>query len=201
MAAPHSEPPGLPHSEIQRLKALLRERARALRLRFDPALGQAVTRHLLEALALQPGAAVAGTWPLAGEMDLRDLWHALHARGHRVLLPQTPPRGQALIFRAWTPGAPMVAERFGTARPDGPVGMPDLLIVPFLAFDAAGHRLGYGGGYYDRTLAALPGVPAVGAGFAALRVDSLPVGPHDRALDQIFTEHGRAYPAPDPESR
>ena len=106
------------------------------------------------------GAAVAGTWPIAGEIDVRPLWVAMHERGHRVLLPETPPRGLPLIFRQWAPGALMVPERFGTWRPDGPVGVPDVIFVPFLAFDDRGHRLGYGGGYYDRTLAALPGAPA-----------------------------------------
>jgi 5-formyltetrahydrofolate cyclo-ligase len=196
MAAPHSLPP---HA-ILRLKTALRARARALRAALDPALGAVVARLVLDGLPLAPGAAVAGTWPMGDEIDLRPLWHALHGRGHTVLLPETTPRGQALIFRAWVPGAAMIPERFGTMRPEGPVGTPVAVIVPFLAFDRAGHRLGYGGGYYDRTLAALPGVPAIGAGFAALQVDSLPVGPHDRALDAIFTEHGREFPPAKTES-
>ncbi len=188
MAAPHSLSP----PDLLRLKAELRRRARAIRDTQSPGLGAALARHVLVQLPLPPGAAVAGTWPLAGEIDLRPLWHALHARGHTVLLPQTPPRGQPLIFRRWTPETAMIEEPFGTLRPDGPAATPDVILVPFLAFDAAGHRLGYGGGYYDRTLAGLPGIPAIGAGYAALQVDSLPVGPHDRALDAIFTEHGLA---------
>jgi 5-formyltetrahydrofolate cyclo-ligase len=196
MAAPHSLSP----TDLLRLKTALRARARAIRATLDPKLGDAVCHHVLNAVPLLPGAAVAGTWPMPGELDLRPLWHALHARGHLVLLPETPPRGEALIFRAWTPGATMIPERFGTKRPDGPVATPDLIIVPFLAVDRAGHRLGYGGGYYDRTLAALPDVPAIGAGFAALQLDSLPIGPHDRPLDEIFTEHGRAFPPDQTES-
>jgi 5-formyltetrahydrofolate cyclo-ligase len=82
----------------------------------------------------------------------------------------------------------MITERFGTARPDGPVGIPDVLFVPLLAFDRRGHRLGYGGGYYDRTLAALPGRTALGFGFSALEVDSVPTGPHDHPLNAIVTE-------------
>jgi 5-formyltetrahydrofolate cyclo-ligase len=131
---------------------------------------------------------------MPGEIDLRPLWTALHDRGHRVLLPETPPRGAPLVFRRWHPGAAMLPEPFGTQRPTGPVAVPDVIVVPFLAFDRFGHRLGYGGGYYDRTLASLPGIPAIGAGYAALMVDSLPAGPHDRPLDTIFTENGRSPP-------
>ncbi len=144
----------------------------------------------LNELTLANGAVIAGVWPLPGELDLRPLMQALHVRGHRILLPETTPRGQALIFRHWTPGCAMVTERFGTQRPDGPVGVPDLLFVPLLAFDRHGHRLGYGGGYYDRTLASLPGRLALGFGFSALEVDSVPTGPHDQPLDAIVTEKG-----------
>jgi 5-formyltetrahydrofolate cyclo-ligase len=194
MAAPHPD-------IIADAKAALRRRARDLRATLDPGLGTRLAGHLLRGLALAPGAAVAGTWPMPGEIDLRPLWARLHANGHAVLLPETPPRGYPLVFRLWTPDTAMLPERFGTSRPDGPVATPDLIIVPFLAFDAVGHRLGYGGGYYDRTLAAHPGVPAIGAGYAALQVDSLPAGPHDRKLDAIFTELGRATPpARQPES-
>jgi 5-formyltetrahydrofolate cyclo-ligase len=186
MAAPHS----LSDAEILRRKAELRARARAIRDGVPPGLGAAVAAQVLGLLRFGPGAAVAGFWPLPGEVDLRALWVALHAGGQVVLLPETPPRGLPLIFRRWAPGAEMVAERFGTRRPVGPVAVPDVVLVPFLAFDRAGHRLGYGGGYYDRTLAALPGVPAIGVGFSALEVDSLPAGPHDIALDAVITEHG-----------
>ncbi len=82
----------------------------------------------------------------------------------------------------------MISGRFGTLSPDGPVGTPDILFVPLLAFDRLGHRLGYGGGYYDRTLAALPGRTAIGFGFSALEVDSVPIGPHDHPLNAIVTE-------------
>jgi 5-formyltetrahydrofolate cyclo-ligase len=169
---------------------LLRARACDVRDGLMPSLGAALAEHVLAEVRIEAGAAVAGTWPIAGEIDVRPLWVALHERGHRVLLPETPPRGLPLIFRRWAPGALMVPERFGTWRPDGPVGVPDVIFVPFLAFDDRGHRLGYGGGYYDRTLAALPGARAIGAGFSALQVDRVPSGPHDRALDAVFTERG-----------
>jgi 5-formyltetrahydrofolate cyclo-ligase len=133
---------------------------------------------------------IAGFWPLPGEIDLRPLLHALHALGRVVVLPVTPPRGRPLTFRVWAPGAPMAQGRFGTMHPDGPEAAPGLLLVPLLAFDRAGRRLGYGGGYYDRTLAALPGAVAVGCGFAALELDAVPAGPYDARLDMVATERG-----------
>jgi 5-formyltetrahydrofolate cyclo-ligase len=151
-----------------------------------------LSEHVLTRLRMLPGCAVAGVWPLPGEIDLRPLWHTLHQRGHTVLLPQTPPRGHPLVFREWHPRCTMIRERFGTERPDGRVAVPDLIFVPLLAFDRQGNRLGYGGGYYDRTLASYAETQAVGFGYAALQVDKVPAGPHDRTLKTIFTEHGLA---------
>jgi 5-formyltetrahydrofolate cyclo-ligase len=136
------------------------------------------------------GAAVSGFWPMAGEIDIRPLLTALHAKGHVVLLPATPPLGNPLIFHVWQPGAAMRRERFGTHRPDGPVGVPDWLFVPLLAFDRTGRRLGYGGGYYDRTLAGLPGAVAVGCAFAAQELDAVPAGEYDAPLAAVATERG-----------
>jgi len=163
----------------------------ALRATLDPALGAVLADHVLRDIALPPASNVAGVWPLPGEIDLRPLWHALHERGHAILLPETPPRGQPLQFRHWHPGCRMLRERFGTERPDGAHGTPDIIFVPLLAFDRIGHRLGYGGGYYDRTLATHPHAQAIGVGFAAQEVASVPLGAHDRALPAIFTETGR----------
>jgi 5-formyltetrahydrofolate cyclo-ligase len=196
MAAPHSFP------DLETAKRAARERALAARVACDPAAmaaaGAALAKHVLRACPPAPGAVVSGVWPLEGEIDLRPLMLALHARGHPVLLPVTPPRGQALTFRLWRPGDPLVRERFGTMVPAGtPAGIPageapvpDFLLVPLLAFDRHGHRLGYGGGYYDRTLAALPGHFALGCGFAAQEMDMVPVGPNDVALDAVATERG-----------
>jgi 5-formyltetrahydrofolate cyclo-ligase len=171
-------------------KAALRKHALALRHTFDPTAGHALAAIVRRDLAIPPGAIIAGVWPLQGEMDLRPLLHALHAQGHPIVLPETPPRGQPLIFRSWTPDTPMVTERFGTQRPDGPVAIPDLIFVPLLAFDRRGYRLGYGGGYYDRTLHALPSASAIGFGYAAQRVDAIPAEAHDVPLGQIATELG-----------
>ena len=84
----------------------------------------------------------------------------------------------------------MIAERFGTHRPIGELMVPDYLLVPLLAFDRHGHRLGYGAGYYDRTLAELPGAVSIGCAFAAQELDEVPAGPYDVPLHAIATEHG-----------
>jgi len=169
-------------------KRVARRAARLARKGQDPALGRALARHLLVGMPPPPGAAVSSFWPMGEEIDIRPLLAELHARGHAVLLPQTPPLGQPLVFRRWQPGIAMVAEPFGTQYPDGPVMRPDWLLVPLLAFDRAGRRLGYGGGYYDRTLAGLPGAVAVGCGYACQEIVEVPAGPLDARLDAIATE-------------
>jgi 5-formyltetrahydrofolate cyclo-ligase len=84
----------------------------------------------------------------------------------------------------------MVSERFGTFRPDGPIAVPDFVLVPLLAFDRRGYRVGYGAGYYDRTLAALPGRFRLGVAYAASELDEVPAGPYDEKLDAVATERG-----------
>ncbi len=133
---------------------------------------------------------MSGFWPMPGEIDIRPLLRALHARGHPVLLPQTPARGAPLVFLHWQPGMAMVPEKFGTLRPTGAPGIPDILYVPLLAFDRAGRRLGYGGGYYDRTLAGLPHARAIGCAFAAQELDEVPAGEYDARLHAVATERG-----------
>ena len=162
----------------------------ALRASCDPEAGAALTEHVLARCRFPAGAVVAGFWPMGQEINIRPLLHALDSLGHPVALPETPPRGQPLLFRQWRPGCAMVPERFGTLRPDGEFLAPDVLLVPLLAFDAAGHRLGYGGGYYDRTLAALPGARTLGCAYAAQQVETVPAGPHDIRLQAVATERG-----------
>jgi 5-formyltetrahydrofolate cyclo-ligase len=186
MAAPHSS--AADEAALDAAKASARARAKQLRAACDPALGERLAVHLLA--HDPPGEVVAGFWPLPGEIDLRPVLHALHERGRTVVLPVTPARGQKLAFRVWTPGAPMEPGRFGTSHPAGPEAIPTVVLVPFLAFDRAGRRLGYGGGYYDRTLARLPGVRTIGCGFSALELDEVPAGPYDATLDAVATELG-----------
>ncbi len=160
------------------------------RARCDPAWGASLAEHVIAHHPPPPGAVVAGFLPLAGEIDLLPLLRALLERGHELVLPVTPPRGQPLSFRLWRPDDPMEVERFGTRRPTGAERVPDFLLVPLLAFDRRGHRLGYGAGYYDRTLAGLPHAGRLGCAFAAQEMDVVPAGPHDVRLPAVATERG-----------
>lgn len=172
------------------LKSELRARMRIVRARCDPAWGVRLAGHVLATGLARPGAIVAGFWPLEGEIDVRPLLLALAGSGHVVALPATPPRGHTLGFHRWRPGARLIPGRFGTVRPASDPVVPDLLLVPLLAFDRAGHRLGYGAGYYDRTLAALPGRRAIGCAFAAQEIEAVPAEAHDRKLQAVATENG-----------
>ena len=184
MAAPH----GL--SPIDEAKRALRARMLAARAAWDPAAsGRAVTAMVLRNCPPPVGAVVSGFWPLEGELDLRPLLHALHDLGHTVVLPVTPKRGQPLTFRVWRPGDLMERERFGTPRPTGEERTPDFLLVPLLAFDRHGGRLGYGAGYFDRTLPLLPHRFALGCAFAAQEVPEVPMSPSDVRLDAVATEN------------
>jgi len=182
MAAPHTL------TDPADAKQAARARATAARAGCDPSWGSRLAGHVLERRPPPPGAVVSGFWPMAGEIDLRPLLLALIGRGHAVVLPVTPPRGRPLLFRRWQPGAVLRPGPFGVWQPTGEIMIPDFLLVPLLAFDGRGHRLGYGGGYYDRTLAGLPVAARLGCAFAAQELDAVPVGPYDIALPAVATE-------------
>ena len=135
----------------------------------------------------------SGYWPMRDEIDVRPLMRRLGAAGWRFALPVVLGAGRPLLFRSWSEGDVLVQAAFGQFEPavHRPVVTPDLLLVPLLAFDRRGGRLGYGGGFYDRTLAALraAGAPiAMGVGYAGQERDSVPQGPHDQRLDWVLTE-------------
>ncbi|WP_419729773.1 5-formyltetrahydrofolate cyclo-ligase [Lichenicola sp.] len=177
-----------PHDAKRALRAMLRLRPATDRLQAIQ-----LTAALLK-LRLPDGAVVAGVAPMRDEPDLMAVWETLHMRGHRVVLPETTLPGSPLLFRDWQPGAMLQVGRFGTAHPDGPERQPDILFVPLLAWDRRLFRLGYGGGYYDRTLAALPHVVPIGFGFAAQEVASVPTGPYDEPLSAMVTERETITP-------
>jgi 5-formyltetrahydrofolate cyclo-ligase len=176
---------------LEDTKRSARQSALLRRQTLDPATaGRALAQHVLRDYPQPPGAVVSGFWPMGQEIDIRPLLLALHDQGHRIALPVTPKRGAPLTFRRWQPGDALIQERFGTMRPTGEPLVPDILLIPLLAFDATGARLGYGGGFYDRTLANLPHRFRLGCAFAAQQVDSVPVGPYDIRLDAVATENG-----------
>ncbi len=138
-------------------------------------------------------AVVSGFWPIKDEIDIRPLMIELFNGGCQLALPVVQGRGQALLFRAWRPGDPLEAGVFGTLQPAArrETVEPEVLIVPLLACDTQGWRLGYGGGFYDRTLAGLRArrrAIAVGVGFDAQLIPEVPYGPSDQRLDWMLTD-------------
>jgi 5-formyltetrahydrofolate cyclo-ligase len=155
----------------------------------------AIRDRYLSAFEPTAGTVVSAFWPMAGELDLRPLLEALHARGCVCGLPVVVGRNVPLVFRAWEPGVALVTSRFGIAEPppDRPVVRPRHALVPLLAVDDEGYRLGYGGGFYDRTLAMLRDdgagpLVAIGVGLEAQRRPALPREPFDQRLDWLVTE-------------
>ncbi len=181
-------------TEIFEAKAALRRTSRQRRREAASGGDSAVVcRRLLDSLAIPADATVSGYWPLRDELDPCPILSALATRGQRLCLPVVVESGAPLVFRGWRPDVSLEPADFGTQVPgaDCPVLEPEILLVPLLAFDRQGHRLGYGGGFYDRTLAGLRGrrpVLAVGLAFAAQEVDKVPVELGDQPLDRIVTE-------------
>ena len=138
-------------------------------------------------------AVVSGFWPIKDEIDIRPLMIKLHDVGCQLALPVVQGRGKPLLFRAWRPGDPLEQGVFGTLQPSPQCETlePDALIVPMLACDEEGWRLGYGGGFYDRTLVGLrdrKAVTAIGVGFNGQLIDEVPHGPDDQRLDWLLTD-------------
>lgn len=163
---------------------------------------------LLAALAMPPRAAepagvpqapaptLAAYWPMRGEPDVRPALTRWHEAGWRLALPQVLGRATPLRFACWAPGQPLVAGPMGTREPaDGQACLPEVLVIPCLGHDEAGYRLGYGGGYYDRTLAALAQAGrrfvAIGVAREGAAVRGFEPGPHERPLDWIVTPSRR----------
>jgi 5-formyltetrahydrofolate cyclo-ligase len=166
----------------------------------DPACNAALGRRGASAHPAHGARSVGFYWPLAGEFDARGsiaIWLAANAQ-REASLPIVKERGAPLEFHAWTPETPMKIGHHKIAEPtSGRVVVPELLLVPCVGFDAAGYRLGYGGGYYDRTLAAWPGSKkpvTVGIAYEACRTQDLRREAHDIPLDLIVTEAGLYLP-------
>jgi 5-formyltetrahydrofolate cyclo-ligase len=147
----------------------------------------------MDHVPIPAGATVALYHPMADELDTKPLAEALLERGFSIALPVTPRKRGPLTFRAFRDGDPLAADRYGVMTPTdaAPEVRPMLIVTPLLAFTRDGKRLGYGGGYYDRTLAALRAeqdVLAVGFAFGAQEVEKMPFGKTDQRIDMIVTE-------------
>jgi 5-formyltetrahydrofolate cyclo-ligase len=183
-------------SSVSALKAELRATAQARRDAL-PADARQVAAETIAArpfpLPIARGAIVSGFMPLKSEINPLPLLQKLGAAGARLALPRIVGRGTPLSMRAWQFGAPLDRGQWGIREPtaDAPEVDADILLVPLLAFDRAGHRLGYGAGYYDMTIARLRArkpVMAVGIAFAAQEVEKIPISPRDERLDLVLTE-------------
>jgi 5-formyltetrahydrofolate cyclo-ligase len=176
-------------------KTELRRKAEAHRKTLaTPGYAAALAAHV-DALAIAPGAVVAGYAAFRAEADPKALMQALAERGHPLALPAMTGKVLPLRFQRWCEGDALVVHPYGVAEPHpgAPVVEPSVLLVPLLAFDGHGTRLGYGGGYYDRTLAALRAagaVRAIGIAYAGQELPEVPHGPHDERLDAVLTENG-----------
>lgn len=180
-------------------KTLQRRRCMEARKRLHASLGDAgerACRHFLSAIGFPAGCAISAYVPVGSEFDVLPLARAAHAGGHEVGMPVVVARDRPLVFRAWIPGDRLEPGAWNIPVPpaDAASVVPRLLLVPMLAFDSKGYRLGYGGGFYDRTLRELRSsgrpVTAVGVCYAGLEVDAMPRQAHDARLDWIVTEEG-----------
>jgi 5-formyltetrahydrofolate cyclo-ligase len=178
------------------LKAELRRAALARRDALPAADRQAAAEAIAARafpVPITTGAIVAGFMPMRSEINPLPLMRRLAAAGARLALPVVAGRGKPLIMRAWAFGEPLASGVWGIREPPpaAPEVAPDIAIVPLLAFDRAGHRIGYGAGYYDLTIAALrarQALVAVGLAFAAQEIAAVPASPRDAPLDLVLTE-------------
>jgi len=150
----------------------------------------AIDAYLTSLLVPQPPRTVAFCWPVRKEFDCRPLLGRLLAAGWQACQPVVVAKDAPMVFRAWQPESAMTTDCFGIPVPaDGAVVVPDIVLLPLVAFDEQGYRLGYGGGFFDRTLARMAAKPAtIGVGFEFGRLESLLPQAHDVPLDAIVTE-------------
>ena len=182
---------------IEHAKAAMRAKAHAMRDAMWPdrraEASRAAAAHFFEGVTLTSGQMVAAYWPIRDELDVKPVLTRLMDDGQPVCLPVVVGDGLPLELRLWQPGAALYPSGFGTLAPDelAPIVEPDMILMPLLGFDKHGTRLGYGGGYYDRTLTRLTKKPKlVGFAFALQEFDHIPRDSHDVPLDAVVTENG-----------
>lgn len=166
----------------------------AARAAADPAIAGHLDRVLTDRFGGADGMVLAGFWPIRAEPDLRGWMARQSALGVRIALPVVTGKDQPLIFRPWTPEAEMRAGRWNIPEPaTDATATPQIVLAPLVGWDAARFRMGYGGGFYDRTLSNLHPRPfAIGIGLDAGRLPTIYPQPHDLAMDLIVTEAGPA---------
>ncbi len=163
--------------------------------KHGPEGGRLLAAHGLDFLRVPPGVIVSGFAAIRDEINPAELMTWLHEEGFRMALPVMVGKGQPLVMRSWAPGDILEPAAWGIAEPglDKPEVQPDILLVPLLAFDMQGFRLGYGGGFYDRTLAKLRAkkpIVAVGVAYDEQLVDAVPAESYDQRLNWVLTPSG-----------
>ena len=150
---------------------------------------RAITEHLEGVVAGLRLRVIAGYWAMKEEPDLAALMTRWHDAGLQVALPRVVAADSPLEFVPWHPGGRLIEGPFGTLHPDAPQSLrPDLLVIPCLGYDARCYRLGYGGGYYDRTLERLASVLTVGVAYDRCEVSGFAAHVHDLPMDWVVTE-------------
>lgn len=197
--SPAADP--IQRADVGRWRKAERERLIAERLAISPDarrdLGDRIAARLEDAIGDVKGLTVSAYWPFRGEPDLRRLLERVATRGGRAALPVVVEKGRPLVFRAWSPGDPLERGIWNIPVPhesSEPV-TPDVVIAPVVGFDPCCYRLGYGGGFFDRTLAAMERKPHVfGVGYAQAAIPTIYPQAHDIPMDAVISELGVQFP-------
>ena len=194
-----ADDPAASADDLVLVKAQMRKQAAKIRQQqadMHPQAAEQLAAHCAELMhSFGPGI-YAAYLPIRSEISPLPLVAALHSAGQQTAMPITPAEGEALSFRLWAVGDDLEAGPYGTSQPltVGQPVLPDIILAPLLAFDAAGWRLGYGGGFYDRTIADLAmrrhQCAVIGLGFDGQKLDKVPIGPYDMPLDALLTPSG-----------
>lgn len=181
-------------------KATLRTRMSELRAAIPAGsrieASAAIANHFADHPYLTYAASFAGYYAHRDELDVLPIFNRMSRFSKAMSLPITQPESRMLQFSKWAPGQPLITGAYGIKCPPEPYEfiMPEVILVPLLAFDSRGYRLGYGGGYYDTTITSLRNAEKAplffGVGFSRQEVEEIPTEPHDARLDGILTEQG-----------
>ena len=196
VSPPDAEDPAAAKAQMRKQVAIVRQQE----VDKHPDAAEILARHSQLLLTNFGPGVYAAYLPIRSEISPLPLIAALHHAGQPTAMPVTPAEGQPLSFRLWAVGDALEDGPYGTRQPlasETPV-LPDVILAPLLAFDLAGWRLGYGGGFYDRTIADLTArghsAKLIGLAYDGQKLDKLPIGPHDMPLDAVLTPSGLHRP-------